>query len=270
MNLQRRQTGEVGVEGGRQAGRGIAPTQVRPGHHAQCVPGHDGVVGAVRAGATHRQVRPGREADGGGGQLDALVTERDQRRQHQAAAGGVADEGNGVRRVPLVQKGPVRGDRVIDRSRETMLGRPPVVHPDTTRPGGAGHGRHYREVRGRCHPQVPAAVEIDDRADRWAILGGDRQERHPVGLGRREDEPVERCQRRGSLRLAHGLEALRRRELLGRAQTAGDDACHHLLMFDAGHVGATAQDAKENCWPTNSSLSAQSRAAASGSTAHAA
>ena len=120
-----------------------------------------GVAGLGEVGARRHQHHGGR-------QRQALVAgAQDERGGEVAARRGAADD-DPLRR-PLAEQRPVGGEAVVERGREGMIGRHPVV--DRPHPGGHPDrgARGHRGAELAAAPDEPAAVDVE--VDPVVIVG---------------------------------------------------------------------------------------------------
>ncbi len=140
------------------------------------------LVAERRAG--HREVGPRRDQPGAGRQFLAGRAQPVDQPKRQVAAGAVAADGDSRRRNALLAQEAPRGERILMRGRVGMFGRAAVVDCERAHPRRASGLRHHAPMADDRTGAVSAAVEIQQRARRFAA-GDDRPfARHAVAIDR--------------------------------------------------------------------------------------
>ena len=136
--------------------------------------------------------------EGRGGQRQPVIAGVDQGGDGEAAAGGLAREGDVRGGGAAVQEGLVGGESVVDRGRIRVLGGEPVVDGDDL---GAGPPADLRGQAGGLEgvPQhVHAAVEVQDNVAGFDSVDGDLGGRDAAqcgcGHGQVGGQRLRRCQ----------------------------------------------------------------------------
>ena len=118
VNQKRRQAGEIGVERRDEWIKGITAlahvTLCQRQDHRSLV---DRIGGgpALKTLAGRGEVSPWRHQRAGGGQRFAAVAQAQQKREHEIAAGGIADKGDVLGLEALLQHPGIGGERVVQR-----------------------------------------------------------------------------------------------------------------------------------------------------------
>src|SRR5882762_2870583 len=163
LHQQRRQIVQTCVERRDQRRLAIAAAHIRLRHSLDALARDDGIdgrPGEVARGAV-REIHPWRDADAAGRPRQPAIAQREQRRHRQSAARRVAGHDDAPRRDPLREQPLVGGDGVLQRGRERMLRRQPVVEQQRARPGRARDGGGQVTMRARRADHVPAAVQVE-------------------------------------------------------------------------------------------------------------
>ena len=123
-----------------------------------------------------------------------LVAQRREQREHETAARRIAGEHDGAGLRPVHQQPVVRGEGLIERHREPVLGREPIVERENAIARVAGERRGNGPMRSRRARDVATAVEIQNDVIGRRAIGNDPLARNrAVGaldsnLNVREDE----------------------------------------------------------------------------------
>ena len=112
-----------------------------------------------KRGAGHRQIGPGRDQPGAGGQRLARRAQAVDQRERQVAAGTVAADRDVRGRNTLPAQEAPGGQRIFMRGRKGMFGRPAVVDRERARPHGAAGLRHHPAVAQDRARAIAAAVK---------------------------------------------------------------------------------------------------------------
>src|SRR5437763_5055092 len=219
LHQQWRQMTEVGVERRDQRRLAIAGADVGLRQALDGVARDDrvgGCPGDVTLGAV-REIDPGRDADAAGRPRQPSVAQCEQRRHCQSAARRVAGHDDALRRDALPEQPLIGGDGVLQRGRERMLRRQPIVEQQRARPGRARDGGRQVAMRAWRADHVATAVQVEHDG-----VGADPRRRQPLrgARGRRDRLDLHVRRRRkdplGALVLGPPLldgERVRRRQL---------------------------------------------------------
>ncbi len=189
-----------------------------------------------------------------GGERDAVGVGELRAHRGQVAAGAVAADGEalGIAAVllDLLRDELQRGVGVVDRGREPVLGREPVVDADDDRAGVVGEQPAHALVGVQVTDHETAAVEVDDRrcgvadpggAIDACVRGAERERRHRLDLGQRRGIAEVDHQRAqagaGLLRRALGDRGIA--GLLDELQQAGDVRVQGHAVIQAGASPST-------------------------------
>lgn len=129
MNQDGWQTGEIGIERGRQGRARVRVAEIvarartdifTMKHGATAGVGADGIAGGGKVGPRRKDGRARRKLHSG-------FAKREQQAQDKAAASGISAEDDIFRRVALAEQASIGGDGVIECGGEAIFGRQPVV-----------------------------------------------------------------------------------------------------------------------------------------------
>lgn len=186
VNEQGRQAVHVAVERRDErvvGGRTVAVTigqELDAGRAQPRVPAGAGSHAVARA----QQIGPGREEDGGGGHLHALVAQGKEKRQREAAPRRFAADNDSFGRVPLGQQEAVRGAGVEQAGRERIFRGEAVFGQQGA--GATGGGEVGDETAmGAARPdKIAATVQVEKGRARSSVAGIEPFRGHPECVDR--------------------------------------------------------------------------------------
>src|SRR5262245_9579689 len=160
---QRRQIAHVGIEWRDQWRLAIAAAHVSLRHPLDAVARDDGIdggLGDVALGAV-REIDPRRDAHPTRRPRQSAIAQRDERCHCQSSTRRVAGHDDTLRLDALREQPLIGGNRILERGRERMFRRQPIVEEQRPRPRRTCDGGCQVPMRARRADHVTTAVKVE-------------------------------------------------------------------------------------------------------------